>query len=91
MNLKLIGCRLVQGRWSRRKSQMHDRHEGERIKMNVSSISCLMLVTIVMMLTKCTAKSKLSLWIDAGQVDAIAGKPPSFHSTYNKYRAGKTC
>lgn len=49
-------------------------HVRDRRKMTVSSMSCFMLVTIVMMLTKCTARSRLSLWIDAGQVETITGK-----------------
>lgn len=52
---------------------MHVNHELNWIKMNVSSLSFFMLVTIVMMLTKCTAKSKLSLWIDEAQVKTISG------------------
>jgi len=60
--------------WSKHKASMHVEPEVNRIKMNVSSVSFFMLVTIVMMLTKCTAKSKLSLWIDEAQVGTISGK-----------------
>lgn len=39
--------------------------------MNEFSLTCCVFLITILMMTKCNARSKLSLWIDEGQVQTI--------------------
>ncbi|XP_052255148.1 protein shifted-like isoform X2 [Dreissena polymorpha] len=48
------------------------RDPGSTGRMNVSSVTCCMLIIVVLVMTKCTAKSRLNFWIDEAQLEKFA-------------------